>query len=90
MNPIDVSEALKYICDHQFDLDPEMRKAVRILIQDPEDKRRELMRMTEWLENHILKVELIDQKLMDMRKRLNLEVNDENNQTELRDPDTNI
>lgn len=72
MNPIDVSEALKYICDHQFDLDPEMRNAVHILIQDRENKRRELMKMMEWLEDHISKMDLVNQRVINMRKRLDM------------------
>lgn len=73
MKPIDVSEALKYICDHQFDLDPEMRNAVHILIQDRENKRRQLMKMTDWLEDKISEMELINQRVINMRKRLDLE-----------------
>lgn len=63
-------EALAYICEHQFDLDPTMRSAVFSIVSDNEKMRRESFQQIEWLEEKVFELEMIKDRVVGMRERL--------------------
>ena len=68
---MNIEEALNYICEHQFELDAEMRKAVYAVMNDRDNKRRQLLELVEHvehLEREISKCEATTQKIISMRK----------------------
>ena len=70
---MNIEEALDYICEHQFELDAKMRKAIYVVMNDRRNKRRQLLELIEHVEREISIYEGITQRIISMRKRLDME-----------------
>ena len=64
MKLTNVENALKYISEHQFDLDPEMRRAVFTIMEDREKLRRWMMeKLIPDLEKTVGRLEEINERM---------------------------